>query len=266
MVPFESGRRLSLLVEAGGARFAIEATSVLEVAQTGGKPLQGTDVADLSQLLGGPPEEQPGAAVVLDVSPSLAVRVRRVVEVADVAASPLLNLPPSLGEALTLTLRGALLHQDKAWFELSAEHLPHRINALPAPAPHPVYLLEELPERALFFESQGKRYGIPLTWVSQVVAFSDAFCALPSPHAAIGVFPHGGALWPVYTPAGLLGGQGQREPFLLLTELSGQQAAITASRVLGVHGRLKPTDVPGELVAEALSGAGLFLDLQRMFS
>jgi hypothetical protein len=257
---------LSLLVEAGGARFAIEATSVLEVAQSSGKPLQGIDVADLCELLGGTPEEQPGAAVVLDVSPSLAVRVRRVVEVADVAASPVLKLPSSLGEALKLTLRGALLHQEKAWLELAAEALPHRPHALPVPAPRPVYLLEELPERALFFESQGRRYGMPLPWISQVVAFSEAFCALPAPHAALGVFPHGQALWPVYTTTGLLGGKGEREPFLLLTELSGHQAAIGASRVLGVHGRLRATDVPGELAAEGLSGPGLFLDLQRMFS
>jgi hypothetical protein len=77
--PFESGRRLCLLVEAGETRYAIEATSVMEVALPGsdGTSLRGMlEVKDLSTLLGGSPETAMGMVVVLDVSPTLAVRVR----------------------------------------------------------------------------------------------------------------------------------------------------------------------------------------------
>jgi chemotaxis signal transduction protein len=265
-VPFETGRRLSLLVEAGRARFAIEATSVLEVAPVEGKALQGVEVADLSRLLGGPAEGQPQAAVILDVSPTLAVRVRKVIEVADVAQAPLLKLPALLGETLSVVLRGALVHQGLAFLELACDALPHQPGALFASVPRPVYLLEEIPDRALLFESQGRCYGIPLGWVSQVVGLGEAYCPLPAPGTALGVLPQAKALWPVYSPAGLLGGEGKEEPLVLLAELGGHNAAITASRVLGVFGRLKPTDIPGELSAEGAPSVALFLDLQRMFS
>ncbi|MFP2932425.1 hypothetical protein ACLESO_46205 [Pyxidicoccus sp. 3LG] len=103
MSPFESGRRLCLLVEAGETRYAVEATSVMEVAMSGanGSSLRGVlEVKDLSALLGGSPEEGPGMVVVLDVSPTLAVRVRSVVEVADVARAPVLPPAPGLADSL----------------------------------------------------------------------------------------------------------------------------------------------------------------------
>ena len=84
----EPGRRLSLLCDAAGARFAIPATSVLEVANPdpGGTTLRGHHtLVDLSQLLGGPAEQRPGTAVLLDTSPTLALRVGAVRGARDVA-------------------------------------------------------------------------------------------------------------------------------------------------------------------------------------
>ncbi|HLL55634.1 MAG TPA: defective in fruiting DifE, partial [Myxococcaceae bacterium] len=79
MAHFESGRRLCLLFEAANGRFAVEATSVTEVAppDANGVSIRGyLELTDLSLLLGGEAETRPGTGVVLDVSPTLAVRVK----------------------------------------------------------------------------------------------------------------------------------------------------------------------------------------------
>ncbi len=103
--------------------------------------------------------------VVLDVSPTLAVRVRSVVEVADVARAPFFLLPAGLGDAAGPAEPGRDAPQGAA--------LPgaHRRVAAPARsvpgatagAPRPVHLMESPPERALVFESQGRLFGLPLT-------------------------------------------------------------------------------------------------------
>ncbi len=269
MAPFESGRRLCLLVEAGEARFAIEATSVMEVAQPGadGQFQRGVlEVRDLSALLGGAPERGPGMVVVLDTSPTLAVRVREVVEVADVARAPSFLLPPGLGGLAGLS-RGALVHKERLYLELAAEALPHQPGPLAGVPPRPVYLLETPPERALVLESQGRHYGLPLPLVSQVVARGQDFTSLPVQAGPVaGLFPHDQALWPVCSAPGLLGEAAGAEPFFVLTELAGQNVALAASRVVGVYPHFAPTEVRGEFSAQGLSAPALFLDLQRMFS
>lgn len=271
MSPFESGRRLCLLVEAGETRYAVEATSVMEVAEPGahGSTLRGMwEVKDLTTLLGGPPEQGPGMVVVLDVSPTLAVRVRSVVEVADVARAPFFLLPPGLGDALALLSRGAVLHKDRLYLELNAEALPHRPGAHPASAPpRPVYLADTAPERALVFESQGRLFGVPLSLVSQVVARTEAFSMLPVQGGPVaGIFPHGQALWPICSAPGLLGAPALPEAFFVMTELAGQNVGLCAARVLGVVQRFEAAEGRGEFVAPGLPGPALFLDLQRMFS
>src|SRR5262249_22114358 len=125
-VALESGRRLCVLFEAGAARYSIEATSVLEIGTPAadGQTLHGVQVLkDLSKLLGGDAEERPGMALLLDVSPSLAIRVRRIIDVADVAKAPFLLLPPGLGDSLALIMRGAVLHGGRLFVELAAEML-----------------------------------------------------------------------------------------------------------------------------------------------
>ncbi len=268
MPPFESGRRLCLLVEAGETRYALEATSVMEVAVAGANLRGMWEVKDLAVLLGGLPEQVPGMVVVLDVSPTLAVRVRSVVEVADVARAPFFLLPPGLGDGLALLSRGALLHNARLYLELNAEALPHRPGPrLPAPPPRPVFLAEVAPERALVFESQGRLFGIPLMLVSQVVPRDASFSLLPVQGGPVaGIFPHAQVLWPVCSAPALLGAPALPEAFIVMTELAGQSVGLCATRVLGVVQRFEATDVRGEFSAPGVPGPVLFLDLQRMFS
>lgn len=270
MSGFESGRRLCLLVEAGRSRFALEATSVAEVAAPGGdgETLRGVHpLIDLSRLLGGEAEERPGIAVVIDVSPTLALRVKRVVEVADVARAEFFQLPQGLGEGLTLTSRGALMHQERLYLELTPEALPHQPGQVGGAPARSIYLAESPPDRALIFESEGRRYGVPLPLVSQVVPLGETFCPLPSPKGPwAGLLPHAKALFLVCTPAGLLGGLARALPLVVLTELAGQNVAVGAERVLGVHGPFREAETRGEFISQSLDAPALFLDLQRMFS
>lgn len=270
MAAFESGRRLCLLFEAGSGRFAVEATSVMEVSppDESGQTIRGlTELQDLSVLLGGAAEERPGVGVVLDTSPTFAVRVKRVLEVADVARSPLFMLPPNLGEALALVVRGAIFHGERLFLELSADALPRKPHALGAATARPIYPADHVPDRALVFESQGRLFGVPLGFVSQVVTTTDAFCPLPSPMGAVaGLLPHAQVLWPVYSAPGLMGGQARREELVVLTELAGQNVGLAAQRVLGVMQGFTSGAARGELECRGLSAPALFLDLQRMFS
>ena len=270
MAPFESGRRLCLLVEAGETRYALEATSVMEVALPGsdGTSLRGMlEVKDLSVLLGGAPEKGQGMVVVLDVSPTLAVRVRTVVEVADVAHAPFFLLPAGLGEALVPLSRGAVLHKERLYLELIAESLPQRGVQRSPLALRPAHLMESPPERALVFESQGRLFGLPLGLVSQVVTRGEAFSRLPVQRGAVaGVFPHAQVLWPIFSVPAMLGGSAEVEAFFVLTEMAGQNVGLCATRVLGVLPRFEPTEEKGEFRANGLPGPVLFLDLQHMFS
>jgi hypothetical protein len=268
--PFESGRRLCLLFEAGPCRYAVQATQVAEVAppDPDGRTLRGAlELKDLTGLLGGADEERPGMAVVLDVSPTLTLRVRRVHEVVDVARAPHFGLPPVVAEALGLVCRGALLHEGRLFLELDPDALPRQSTRRVPPPPRPVFLCEEPPERALVFESQGIHWGLPLPLVSQVVPCSDAFVPLPAPHGALaGLFPDGQALWPVFSAPALIGARAAPEALLVLAELAGEAAALCAARVLGVVSGFEPTVGRGEFDARGLSQPVLFLDYQRMFT
>ncbi|MBI3184088.1 MAG: chemotaxis protein CheW [Myxococcales bacterium] len=277
MAAFETGRRLCLLFEAGGVPYAVEATSVLEVTppDAGMNRVRGAlALNDLSLLMGGQPEVRPGMAVVLDVSPTLAARVTRVFGVMDVARDPHFRLPTGVGDALAALVSGAILTLGRLFLELSADALPARLQSLTAGSapplsspPRPVYLLDEPPERALVFCSQGKLFGIPLAFVSQVVGAQQAFCPMPCQGGPVaGLLPHSQALWPVYSALGLLGGAAAREELCVLTELAGQNVGLCASRVAGVCQGLRPAQSRGEFSAPGLEGPSLFLDLQRMFS
>lgn len=252
-MPFESGRRLCVLLEAGEARYAIEASSVQEVfTPKSGRAPAGLELQDLCELLGGARQQDPAAGLVLDVSPTLAISVGRVVEIADVARAPFHQLPASLSPRLAAFIRGAIEHGQKVYLELVPELLAQR-PPLPAAPARPVLTLEELPAKALVIESGGQRFGIPLPWVSQVIPKSPGACRLPTASDALEVQVHGQALWPVFSTAALIGGAPVDEPLRVLTELAGQNVALTAHAALGVQGPFKE----GEL---------LFLDLQRMFS
>jgi chemotaxis signal transduction protein len=268
---FESGRRLCLLFEAGACRYAIEATAVTEVAtpDEDGRTLRGAlELRDLTHLLGAEEEEaRPGMAVVLDVSPTLALRVRRVHEVVDVARDRHFGIPPALGESLAFVTRGAILHRDMLFLELKPEAIPQQPLRRPAPLPRTIYLLDRPPDRALVFESQGVLFGLPLSLVSQVVPATDSFLPMPVPSGPVaGVFPHAQLLWPVFSAPALLGGRPAQEALLVLAELAGEAAGLCASRVKGVVSAFEPTDGCGEFTATGTDRPILFLDLQRMFS
>lgn len=226
------------------------------------------EVKDLSALLGGSPVAGAGMVVVLDVSPTLAVRVGAVVEVADVARAPFFLLPPGLGDGLAAVIRGVVLHKDRLYLELISDALPVRAGLAVAPAPpRAIFLCEARPERSLVFESQGRLYGLPLNLVSQVVNRDESFSALPAPGGPVaGIFPHAQVLWPICSAPGLLGGESVTEAFFVLTELAGQSIGLCAGRVLGVYPHFEPGEVKGEFKTPALSEPVLFLDFQRMFS
>ena len=270
VAPFESGRRLCLLFQSGSGRYAVEATSVTEVAppDEDGHSIRGSlELHDLSVMLGGAPEVRPGMGLVLDVSPTLAVRIREVQEVADVSRDPFFLLPPIVGEAAALIFRAAILHEGKLYLELIADMLP-QVQGLKFAGPaRPVLVADEVPDRALVFESQGRLFGIPLGLVSQVVSQGGAFCALPlSSGPAPGLFPHAQVLWPIYSVPGLMGGEAPAEELFVLAELAGQNIGLCASRALGVHQGFKASDASGEFATPSLPSPVLFLDLQRMFS
>lgn len=270
MSPFESGRRLCLLAEAGRTRLCVEATSVTEVSvpPPGATTLRGgVEVRDLSVLLGGPPEQEPGMVVVFDVSPTLAVRVRSVVEVADVSASPTFSLPAALGEPLLATTRGALLHKEHLYLELKVDSLPRQPGALGPPPVREPGLLRYAPDRALVFESQGRLLGLPLLQVLQVVARSPSFYLLPAPGGPIvGLQPHAERLWPIYSPGAPQEpeAEGTPEPFCVLVEVGGRRLGLFARRVLGVYTRFRADEAPGTFMAPGLPGPALFLDWQAV--
>ena len=271
MPPYESGRRLCLLLEAGDTRWCVEATSVTEVAAPGPDEtsLRGVlEIQDLSVLLGGEPERTPGMVVVLDVSPTLAVRVRSIVEVVDVASAAHFVLPSGLGPTLAALSHSAVLYKDRLYLEFTADALPQAPGAARPPASPAVEPLSTPPERSLVFESQGRLFGVPLPHVSQVVMRGPAFSALPGQGGAmVGLMPHGPTLWPLYSaPALLLGRDALPEELLLLAEVEGRHLGLCASRVLGVFPHFSPGEAPGEFLASGLSSPVLFADFRRMFS
>lgn len=257
-------------MEAGPTRFSVEATSVMEVAAPGPDEtcLRGVlEVKDLSVLLGGGPEQTPGMVVVFDVSPTLAVRVRSIVEVTDVATAAHFLLPSGLGDTLAALSRSAVLHKDRLYLEINADALPQEPGTVNPPPELPVHFVESAPERSLVFESQGRLFGLPLSLISQVVMRGPAFSALPGRSGAVaGVMPHGQALWPLYSAPALLGGPSTAEDFLVLAEVEGRSLGLCASRVLGVHPRFAPAGEPGEFTAPGVPASVLFLNLRRMFS
>jgi hypothetical protein len=248
----------------------MEATSVVEVAPPvpSGRSIRGTlELKDLSVMFGGPPEERPGLGLVLDVSPTFAARIRRVVEVADVSRAPFFHLPPALGELMAIVVRGAVLFGERLYLELIAEALPQRAGARMAAPPRPVYVGDQAPDRALIFESQSRLFGVALSLVSQIIPTGPGLCALPAPGGPVaGLHAHAQVLWPIYSAPALLGAPPACEELLVLTELAGQNVAHTAQLVLGVHGGFQAATARGEFQAPGLPAPALFLDLQHMFS
>ena len=246
----DGGRRLALLFEAGPARYALDASRVLEVtppdAVADRPTVRGVfPLEDLSVLMGGAPERHPGLAVLLDTSPTFAVRVREGAEVADVAGAPHFELTRDLAQRIGTLVRGALQHHGRLFLELRAEALGQTCM-LPAPPPRVVTWVEGAPGSALLFESGGTLFGVSLGHVLQISPVLETFCPFPVPGGVIaGLLAHAGTLWPVYALPAFLGGELVAESHVVLLELAGIQAAICASRVLGIENRLVAGNEPG---------------------
>lgn len=243
-------RRLCLLIEAGPARFAVPATSVIEVAvpDENGLTLRGHHpLVDLSTLLGGAPEQRPGMAVLLDTSPTLALRVRAVRGVEDVGDAPWQHVPRRIAPALEPAVRGAIDVKGQLFLELDVEALANGVK-LPAQLKVVDPFGAPLPQ-AFVFETGGRKVGLPLASVAQVVPVSPRFCPLVAVTAAAGLILHAQQAWPVFSLPGLLGDPIAAEPLVVLTDVGGEGIGFTATAALGVLDAGVPT-----------------LELKRMFS
>jgi len=246
----DGGRRLALLFEAGPAHYALEASRVLEVTPPDAEAERATvrgvfPLEDLSVLMGGAPERRPGLAVLLDTSPTMAVRVREGAAVADVGGAPHFQLTQDLAQRIGTLVRGALQHEGKLYLELRAEALGQTCM-LPPPPSRIVTWLEAPQGPALLFESGGTLFGVPLQHVLQISPVLAAFCPFPVPGGVIaGLLAHAGSLWPVYALPAFLGEPLEIESNVVLLELAGMQVALCASRVQGIEQRLASAGRPG---------------------
>lgn len=226
-------QRLVLRVEAAGTRFAIDAAQVVEVASApaGAAPLHGHLVLeDLSSRLGGAPEPRPAHAIVLDTSPTLALRVAAAPGVTDAAGASTLMTPPALSRLLEPSVRGVLelpagLHFELSVDALAKERLPDRRAQLPelrdtAVAP-----------QSLVFARAGVRFSVPLHLVRQIVS-TRTLLPSPLPGPLVGAVEHGGKLWPVWCPSG---DPLARSPLAVLVESTAGAAALLAESAEGVR-------------------------------
>lgn len=242
-------RRLYLLFEAGRTRYALEAVGVVEVARPGPgvETLHGhLKLRDLSELLGGGPEPRPQAALVLDTSPTVAVRVAEVEGVFDASASPRFPLPRRMLPLAAPALRGGLSYEGRLRFEVDTDGVA---RGLPRSTRRPERVRWGRSGPCLVFDSAGQRFGVPLPVVRQVVAAGGAFNAAPGVGAFVGALAFEGQLCPVFTVAEVEAS----EPLAVIVEVGGEVLGLSASRADAVA------------AAEALDGVEV-LDVERMFS
>jgi chemotaxis signal transduction protein len=241
-------RKLYVFFEAGRTRYALEATAVTEVAHPnpGDDSLHGHHaLRDLSQLLGGSDEVRPGAAVILDTSPTVAVRVREVGGVFDTSSDLFLSLPGRMIPLVAPAIRGALLHEGELVFELDREGAA---RGLPRQLKKPVLATLAPTTPCLVFDTGPLRLAVPLPRVLQVVPVGPAFNRAPGEGAFCGAVAHLQQLCPVFRVSDATG-----EPFIVLVEARGELMGLTAARADGV----KQADSLGEVPV---------LDLEQMFS
>jgi chemotaxis signal transduction protein len=244
--------RQCLLFESGATRFLLPAATVLEVAQPDptGNTLHGHHaLKDLSVRLGGAGEVRPGVALLLDTSPTLAIRVARVYGVADLVAERGLRLPKRLGAALEPVVKGAIEHEGRLWLELDPEAM---VKSSRAPAAFRVVEpFAPAKGRCLLFESCGRRLALTLEQVAQVVPADNKLVRFPDGWPAEGVVIHQGQLWPVYALGPMLGEPRAQESLIVLAKVRDEPVGLSAEKALGVQAATEGTQL---------------LDLERVFS
>lgn len=242
-------RRLCVFFAAGGSRYALDAVRVLEVARVneqGVLPIsQHTQTRDLSKLLGGEAEPEVGAGVVIDVSPTIAVRVQRVDGVFDAAPLPRWPVQGRLIPLIAPAICAALEFEGRLVFELDAEGAA---RGLPRQS-KPLERQTREAEAGLVFRVRDERLAIPLHHVAQVIESGAHFNRCPNAGSFLGVAQHRGVLCPVFT----VGALGAVEPFVVLFEVNRDLLGLSVTSVEGVRHGASLEGVP-------------MLDVGRMFS
>lgn len=239
-----SERRLCVFFEAGRTRYAVEATSVVEVARAGGdgETLRGhLAIRDLSLLLGADEEERPGTVVLFDTSPSLAARTKRVDGVFDAGAQLVLPLPNRLVHLVAPVVKQGLVSDAGLVFELDAAEL---MRGLPRQAKQLELAVTTAKGPCLVFESGPLLLALPLGDVSQVASRGPMFNAAPGPGAFVGVLMHQQRLVPAFSLTGT-----EAEALLVVIELQSGPVALSASRA---HGVKSPDALGGAQVIDAV--------------
>jgi hypothetical protein len=222
-------RRLCVFFEAGRTRYALEATSVLEVARPQGddETFRGhLGIRDLSELVGGGPEVRPGTVVVLDTSPTVAARTLRVDGVFDVSGHLALPLSNRLVPLLAPVVKQGLVSEAGLSFELDVAQL---VRGLPRPQRRLEVAAGAAKGPCLVFDSGERRFAVALSDVSQVASRGVMFNPAPGVGSFVGVLMHQQRLVPAFSLTG-----DEAEALLVVVELSGGPVAVSASRAHGV--------------------------------
>lgn len=244
-----SERQLWLFFEAGRTRYAVEAVSVIEVAhaEVDDETFRGhSALRDLSVLLGGTPEVRPGKVVVLDATPTSAVRVRSVDGVFDVSGDLHLTLPGRMIPLVTPAIRGALLHDGHLVFTIDPEGV---LRGLPKQVKRPEKMVLEPTMPCLVFESAGLTLAVPLSRVLQVIPSGPTFNVAPGEGAFLGAVSHLQQLCPVFC----VSDSHVVEALIVLVEANGEVLGLSCARADGVK-------------QAGLLGNVTILDLESMFS
>lgn len=231
-------RRLCVFFEAIGTRYAIEAVRVLEVARPdeGDETLHGNlGLRDLASVLGGSAGAQLTTALVLDSSPTLAVRVGSVEGVFDSSTLPTVALSRRLIPLLSPAVRGTLLLEERLYFELDADAVA---RGLPKQTRKPEIVIGEANAPCLVFESGDQRFAVPLPMVKQVIAQGASFNPAPGRGAFVGVVNHRSIVFPVFSLTGV-----EAEALIVLVELGDGGVGLCARRADGVTTALKDVTV-----------------------
>jgi hypothetical protein len=215
--------------EAGATRYAIEATSVVEVARSSldEETLRGhLAIRDLSTLVGGDPEERPGTIVLLDTSPTVAARTRRVEGVFDASSHLVLSLPNRLVHLVAPVVKQGLVSEAGLTFELDAAEVP---RGLPRQSRRVELATTTSPGPFLVFDSGPLHLALPLVDVSQIASKGPMFNAAPGVGSFVGVLMHQQRLVPAFSVTGT-----EAEALLIVIELASGPVALSASRAHGV--------------------------------
>lgn len=269
--PLTKAQRLALVFRGAGTRWALPASSVLEVAPPPGPGQQGVATRrglvteDFSGLLGKRAQRGLGAVtLVLDHAPPRALLVDAVEGVSDLATAPFFHLPAALQAPAGALVRGAVLLGSGLVLEL----VPQKLAEL-QPCRPPKAALDGLPEgkptsppvRALVFEAgEGELVGTALPLVTGVLRVAG-LCPVPqAPLGHLGLLHHERSLLPIYD-LGLLSGRARGGGDLAVAlDIAGSAVGVAARRVIGVVEGFadRPEPAPGGQVCTDGDGRAIF--------